>query len=61
MPSVSKKQEDTMRAAAHSAPFARKIGIPQAVAKEFNEADKGKSETKKKAPNHSKLYTKGVK
>jgi hypothetical protein len=42
MPSKSKKQERTMRAAAHNKEFAKKIGIPQKVAKEFERADKGK-------------------
>ena len=39
MPSVSKKQARTMAAAAHNPKFARKVGIPVAVAKEFNAAD----------------------
>jgi hypothetical protein len=42
MPSVSKKQERTMQAAAHSKSFAKKVGIPQKVAKEFAAADKKK-------------------
>ena len=42
MPSKSKKQADLMRAAAHSPEFAKKVGVPQKVAKEFNQADKGK-------------------
>lgn len=40
MPSKSPKQARTMRAAAHDPAFARKIGIPQPVAKEFVAADK---------------------
>ena len=40
MPSKSKAQERTMRAAAHDPEFARKMGIPQDVAREFVEADK---------------------
>lgn len=39
MPSKSPKQRRTMAAAAHSATFARKMGIPMKVAKEFNRAD----------------------
>ena len=39
MPSKTKKQRRTMAAAAHDPKFARKLGIPQGVAKEFNEAD----------------------
>ena len=31
-----------MAAAAHNPEFAKKAGIPQSVAKEFNQADKGK-------------------
>lgn len=42
MPSVSKKQAKTMAAAAHNPAFAKKVGIPTKVAKEFNQADKGK-------------------
>jgi hypothetical protein len=39
MPSKSEKQKRTMAAAAHNPEFAKKVGIPQSVAKEFNEAD----------------------
>lgn len=39
MPSKSAKQARTMAAAAHNPKFAKKIGIPQRVAKEFNHAD----------------------
>jgi hypothetical protein len=42
MPSSSKKQKRTMAAAAHDPKFAKKLGIPTSVAKEFNQADKGK-------------------
>lgn len=41
MPSRSQKQARTMAAAAHNPAFAKKIGIPQKVAKEFNRSDKG--------------------
>lgn len=40
MPSKTPKQRRTMAAAAHNPEFAKKVGIPQKVAKEFNEADK---------------------
>ena len=40
MPSKSPKQRRTMAAAAHDPAFAKKVGIPVSVAKEFNEADK---------------------
>lgn len=43
MPSVSSKQARFMAAAAHNKDFAKKAGIPQSVAKEFNDADSGKS------------------
>jgi hypothetical protein len=39
MPSKSKKQAKLMSAVAHNPEFANKVGIPQAVGKEFNEAD----------------------
>jgi hypothetical protein len=31
-----------MAAAAHDPAFAQRVGIPQSVAREFNQADKGK-------------------
>lgn len=40
MPSKSPKQAKTMRAAAHNKEFAKKVGIPQKVAKEFRKEDK---------------------
>jgi hypothetical protein len=43
MPSKSAKQARTMRAAAHSPQFAKKVGIPQSVAKEFMAADIAKA------------------
>jgi hypothetical protein len=42
MPSKTPKQRKFMSAAAHSPAFARKAGIPQKVAKEFHNADRGK-------------------
>ena len=47
MPSKSKSQKRMMAAAAHDPEFAKKVGVPQSVAKEFNEADTG---SKKKLP-----------
>lgn len=41
MPSKTPKQARTMAAAAHNPKFAKKVGIPTKVAKEFNRADKG--------------------
>jgi hypothetical protein len=40
MPSRSEKQARTMAAAAHNPDFAKKVGIPTKVAKDFNQADK---------------------
>jgi len=37
-----------MAAAAHNPDFAKKVGIPQGVAKEFNAADKAKGIIRKK-------------
>jgi hypothetical protein len=42
MPSKSKAQARLMGAAAHNPAFAKKVGIPVSVAKEFNKADTGK-------------------
>lgn len=39
MPSVSEKQARTMRAAAHDAGFARRMGIDRDVAREFVRED----------------------
>lgn len=47
MPSKTRKQKKFMQAAAHNPAFAKKAGIPQSVAKEFNEADKRKGKKKK--------------
>lgn len=40
MPSVSKTQKRTMQAAEHNPAFAKKLGIPQKVARDFVKADK---------------------
>jgi hypothetical protein len=48
MPSKTPKQARTMAAAAHNPAFAKKVGIPQKVAKEFNRADKGTGKIKPK-------------
>lgn len=42
MPSKSKAQRNLMAAAAHNPAFAKKVGVPVSVAKEFNAADKGR-------------------
>ena len=41
MPSSTGKQARTMAGAAHDPAFAAKLGIPQKVAQDFNQADKG--------------------
>lgn len=42
MPSKSPAQARLMAAAAHNPEFAKKAGVPQSVAKDFNRADKGR-------------------
>jgi hypothetical protein len=46
MPSRSAKQARTMRAAAHDPKFAKKLKIPQSVARDFVKADQKKSKRK---------------
>ena len=46
MPSTSKKQHNFMAAIANSPSFAKKVGIPQSVGKDFVTADKGKKFSK---------------
>lgn len=41
MPSKSRAQARLMAAVAHNPAFARRVGIPQKVGKEFNQADAG--------------------
>ena len=43
MPSHSKKQHNFMEAVAHSPAFAKKVGVPQSVGKDFAAADKGRN------------------
>ena len=43
MPSTSKKQHKFMEAVAHNPSFAKKVGVPQSVGKDFSNADKGKT------------------
>jgi hypothetical protein len=42
MPSKSKKQHNLMAAVANNPKFAKKVGIPQSVGKDYVEADKGR-------------------
>lgn len=56
MPSKSPAQARLMAAAAHDPGFAKKVGVPTRVAKEFNSADAGKGiikRKKKKRPSHA--------
>ena len=48
MPSSTPKMARTMAGAAHNPAFAKKMGIPQSVAKEFNQADAKTGILKKK-------------
>lgn len=50
MPSSSVKQAKLMQAAAHNPKFAKRVGVPPAVAKEFNRADAGTGILRKKKP-----------
>ena len=47
MPSKSPAQKRLMAGVAHDPAFAAKVGIPQSVGREFNEADKAKAKGKK--------------
>jgi hypothetical protein len=42
MPSKSSSQHKLMEAVAHNPSFAKKVGIPQKVGREFSKADEGK-------------------
>jgi hypothetical protein len=46
MPAASEKQKHLMDAAAHNPAFAKKVGIPAKVAKEFSSASKGQKFSK---------------
>jgi hypothetical protein len=46
MPSTSKKQHNFMEAIAHSPLFAKKVGVPMSVGKDFSKADKGRKFSK---------------
>jgi hypothetical protein len=58
MPSVSKKQHNLMAAVANNPAFAKKVGIPQSVGREFNKADKGKTFKKGGEMKESKMMVK---
>ena len=46
MPSTSKKQHNFMEAVAHNPAFAKKVGVPQSVGKDFSTADKSRKFSK---------------
>ena len=50
---MSPAQARMMAAAAHDPKFAKKVGVPVSVARDFNQADKGKklAEAMKRMPN----------
>jgi hypothetical protein len=50
MPSKSKSQARLMAAAAHDPAFAKRVGISQKVAREFNQADAGTGILKGRRP-----------
>jgi len=45
MPTVSKKQEKFMQAVAHSPSFAKKVGVPMSVGREFTKSGGGMANT----------------
>jgi hypothetical protein len=59
MPSKSQAQARMMAAAAHNPSFAKRVGIPTSVAKEYNKADTGskllKKAMKSRTPGADKL------
>jgi ribosomal protein L12E/L44/L45/RPP1/RPP2 len=50
MPSKTKKQAKFMAAVANSPKFAKKVGVPQSVGKEFAKADKEKEDNEEEKP-----------
>lgn len=56
MPSKSSKQERFMQAVANDKNFAKKVDVPEAVGKEFSEADKASGEASKKKKKHERMY-----
>ena len=53
MPSTSPAQARLMAAAAHNPDFAKKVGVSQSVAQDYNKADAGTG-ILRKAMNHGK-------
>ena len=55
MPAKSEKQAKFMRAVAHSPSFAKKVGVPMSVGKEFSKFKEGGMATKQKFPMGEKM------
>jgi hypothetical protein len=55
MPSTSGKQHRFMEAVDHDPAFAKKVGVPQSVGKDFVVADKAKAADKKTASTAKQL------
>ena len=51
MPSTSAKQARFMAAVAHNPAFAKKVGVPESVGRDFNKADTGSGIIKKAMKN----------
>ena len=47
MPAISKKQENFMQAVAHNPKFAKQVGVPQKVGKEFTKSEGGQMKESK--------------
>ena len=54
MPSKSAKQARLMAAAAHDPAFAKKVGVPVKLAREYNKADAKSGLLKRAMPNKKK-------
>jgi hypothetical protein len=63
MPAVSKKQEKFMQAVANNPAFAKKVGVPQSVGREFTKKEGGtvKSGIKKVLPTSEQMGNMGMK
>lgn len=59
MPSKSTKQARLMAAAAHDPEFAKRVGVPMKVAKDFVKADQKSGMLKKAMSKKSMRYAKG--
>lgn len=65
MPAVSKKQEKFMQAVAHNKGFAKKVGVPQSVGREFTKSGGGmplklKSESEQRSQESDEAKRKAV-